>query len=391
MAFGSSGAEEAFACGIRIISASDVSLDEAARRLARDVDPAETGFLIVFFSSAMDGAELARRLGETLPGVPVAGCSTAGEISHQGLTDHGLVAIAFPREGFDVVSTVIPEVSRLAMDRGSEAVVRLKADLRQRRPDLLPGRTFAVSLIDGLCMREEAVVSALDWALGEVPLVGGSAGDDLAFRVTSLIHDGTAHTDAAILILVATDHPFRVFKSDNFAPTDRKLVVTASDPASRTVYELNADLAAYEYATMVGLDPDRLSPFGFASHPMVVRVGGEYFCRSMRCTNPDGSLSFFCAIDDGVVLTVAKPVDLVESTEATLEGLERDLGGIDWILGFDCVLRRLDAQNRQATHRISDLYRRHRVFGFNTYGEQFRAMHLNQTFAGVAIGRGRPA
>ncbi len=26
-------------------------------------------------------------------------------------------------------------------------------------------------------------------------------------------------------------------------------------------------------------------------------------------------------------------------------------------------------------------------FGFNTYGEQFRSMHLNQTFTGVAIGR----
>jgi len=26
------------------------------------------------------------------------------------------------------------------------------------------------------------------------------------------------------------------------------------------------------------------------------------------------------------------------------------------------------------------------VIGFNTYGEQFNGMHLNQTFTGVAIG-----
>jgi hypothetical protein len=184
-----------------------------------------------------------------------------------------------------------------------------------------------------------------------------------------------------------------VFKSDNFEPTDRKMVVTASDPALRTVHELNAEIAAYEYATLVGLDPNRLTPFGFASHPMVVRVGGEYFCRSLRSTNADGSLSFFCAIDTGVVLTVAKPVDLVTSVEDALSRLEDDLGSIDWILGFDCILRRLDAQNRQATQQISEIYRRHNVFGFNTYGEQFRSMHLNQTFAGIAIGRkdGPPA
>ncbi len=356
--------------------------------LRHGLDPSEVGFLLLFFTASFDADELTEAVARLFPGTPTAGCSTAGEISSEGFSDGGLVAIAFPRTGFDVVSTVIPEVGRLSVDRGSEAVLRLKAELARKRPGAKPGKTFALSLIDGLCMREEAVVSSIDWALGEIPLVGGSAGDGLAFRGTSLLHDGRLHRDAAVLILVHTDHPFEVFKSDNFTPTDRKLVVTASDPANRTVFELNAEVAAYEYATVVGLDPTRLSPFGFASHPMVVRVGGEYFCRSLRCTNADGSLSFFCAIDDGVVLTVAKPMDLVDSIQSTFERLDRDLGGIDWILGFDCVLRRLDAQNRQVTHKVSELYRRHRVYGFNTYGEQYRTMHLNQTFTGIAIGRG---
>jgi hypothetical protein len=381
-------ADRRFACGIRTFSISEASSDDAIALLRDGIDPEEVGFLLVFYAPDYDAGRLARALAAAFPRVRLAGCSTAGEISSAGLSDGGLVAIAFPRDGFDVVSTLIPDVERLSVDRGSETVARLKADLTRRRPDVRPGQTFAVSLIDGLCMREEAVVSAIHWALDDIPLVGGSAGDGMAFRATTLLHDGEIHSDAAILILVRTDHPFRVFKSDNFEPTDRKMVVTASDPTHRTVHELNAEIAAYEYATLVGLDPNRLTPLGFASHPMVVRVGGEYFCRSLRSTNEDGSLSFFCAIDDGVVLTVAKPVDLVSSVEQALSRLEDDLGGVDWILGFDCILRRLDAQNRQATHRISELYRRHNVFGFNTYGEQFRSMHLNQTFAGIAIGRG---
>ena len=36
--------------------------------------------------------------------------------------------------------------------------------------------------------------------------------------------------------------------------------------------------------------------------------------------------------------------------------------------------------------RSSDLYRRYNVVGFETYGEQYRSMHLNQTFTGLAIG-----
>ena len=50
------------------------------------------------------------------------------------------------------------------------------------------------------------------------------------------------------------------------------------------------------------------------------------------------------------------------------------------------MLRRLDAQNRQIFRDISELYRENRVIGFNTYGEQYRSMHLNQTLTGIAFG-----
>ena len=127
-------------------------------------------------------------------------------------------------------------------------------------------------------------------------------------------------------------------------------------------------------------------PMSFAAHPVIVRVGGDYYCRSIERVNPDGSLSFFCAIDDGVVLTVAEPRDMVASMTSDFASLDDEIGGVDLMLGFECVLRRLDAENRQVKHKISDLYRRYHVAGFHTYGEQYNAMHLNQTFTGVAIG-----
>ena len=127
----------------------------------------------------------------------------------------------------------------------------------------------------------------------------------------------------------------------------------------------------------------------FAAYPLAVKVGGEYFCRSIRRMNADGSLTFFCAIDEGVVLTLAQPRDIVETTRNDLARLDAALGGIDLIIGFDCVLRRLDAESRQVRQGICDLYRRYDVVGFETYGEQYKAMHLNQTFTGIAIGRPR--
>jgi hypothetical protein len=222
--------------------------------------------------------------------------------------------------------------------------------------------------------------------MDDVQLVGGSAGDDLAFRETSLIHNGRIIQHAALLILVESAYPFEVFKTQNFEPTGTKLVVTAANTEKRIVYELNAEPAAQEYAAAIGLLPHDLGPFSFASYPLVVRVGGDYYCRSIRNMNQDGSLSFFCAIDEGLVFTVATPNDMVRSTLTTLQRVEKSLGRIDTVLGFDCILRRLDAENRQIRHQLSDIYRRFNVVGFHTYGEQFNAMHLNQTLTGIAFG-----
>lgn len=373
-------------CGVQTAWIEQLSADEAVSAVAALIDQSRVGQLLAFFSPSYPPDELCAAFDQLFPGVPLSACSSAGEISPTGSLTNGLVVIAFPHTGFRIVSTVLPNVPELDVEGTAATVRALRRELDLLTPEGGRGQRFAVSLIDGLCNSEESVVSAVDWALDGIPLVGGSAGDDLAFKKTSLIHDGVVLSRAALLLLFETDFAVEIFKNDNFEPTETKFVVTSSDAGARTVRELNAEPAATEYALAVGLDPENLSPMSFASHPLVVRVGGEYFCRSIRRLNPDRSLSFFCAIDQGVVLTLARPRDVVEATEAELERLEASLGGLDLVIGFDCVLRRLDAEIRQKRRGLSELYKKYRVVGFETYGEQYRSMHLNQTFTGVAIG-----
>ncbi|MGB0914176.1 MAG: GfdT protein, partial [Phaeobacter italicus] len=57
----------------------------------------------------------------------------------------------------------------------------------------------------------------------------------------------------------------------------------------------------------------------------------------------------------------------------------------DIILTCDCVLRRIEAQQKQLSPQISALLASHRAVGFCTYGEQVNSMHVNQTLTGVAI------
>ncbi len=379
-----------YTCGMVALTASGGTAEDFARSVAREAAAAGGAFAFFFHSPGIFEAEaLAEALKTHAPGVAHAGCSTAGEITPDGFEEGKAVAVLLPESCFTVVSTMICGVSSAGMERITAAVEQARQTLGQR--DQLPdAKRFAVCLIDGLCFAEEAITSAIHWGLDDIPLLGGSAGDDMRFERTTVIHDGEAQSDAAIIILVSTPVPFHIFKTDNFVPTDTKLVVTSSDPEHRIVHELNAEPAASEYAKAIGMDTQSLGPLSFASHPVVVRVGGEYYCRSIQKPNDDNSLSFFCAIDDGIVLTVAKPTGMVESTRKALADVSEQLQGIDMILGFECTHRRLDAQNRQVARDVSELYRENNVIGFATYGEQFRSMHLNQTFTGVAFAK-RPA
>ena len=157
-----------------------------------------------------------------------------------------------------------------------------------------------------------------------------------------------------MLTLVATDLPFRTFRNDDYEPTPIKMVVTEADTENRIVRELNAEPAAQEYARVCGILDTTLDAFSFASHPVLVSVGGEHFVRSIQRVNPDGSLSFFCAIDEGLVFTAARRLDPMESLARLFERIEGELGEVDLYLGFDCVLRRLAAEREQAAQPMSN-------------------------------------
>ncbi|MBZ9845556.1 FIST signal transduction protein [Mesorhizobium sp. CA15] len=381
-----------YASGLSALTTDEPDPNVFARAIAAEAAIVDAGFALLFFSqSLVDAAALAQALKVHAPSLAYAGCSTAGEITPQGLEEGHVLALLLPSASFSTVATMVENLSSSGMDRITGEVASLRRLLRGRVGQDRAKNIFALCFIDGLSYAEEAVTSAIHWGLDDIPLIGGSAGDDLKFETTRLIANGTVASDSAIVVLVATEIPFHVFKTDNFIPTDEKLVVTASDPDHRVVREFNATNAAEEYAASVGIVPQTLTPLSFASHPVVVKVGGEYYCRSIQRMHPDGSLSFFCAIDDGVVLSIAQPKNMVEATRTALQDVEHRLGGIDMILGFDCVLRRLDARNRQVFRDISELYRTNKVIGFGTYGEQYRSMHLNQTFTGIAFGERQAA
>ena len=341
---------------------------------------------IVWFSrQAIDAAALSNTLGRLVPDLPVCGCSTCGEVTPAGLQDSGCVIVLLPARHVNVSISLIENIDRAGMQQIAQDASAARRSLMQNH-SCNTTNTFALALVDGLTFAGEATTAALQRGLDDIPLIGGSAGDDLGFDRTDILHGGEVHDHAAVLILVHSRLPFRLFTDNNFVPTAKKLVVTRSDPDRRIVHEFNGLPAASAYAEAIGTPQGGLDATSFAAHALILRIGGENYCRSIQSADAqDGSLTFFCAIDDGLVLTVSKSEGMVRSSRSMIESIEADIGSIACMIGFDCIYRKLDAAHRGVTDRMESLLREKNFIGCNTYGEQFRSMYVNQTFTGVAF------
>jgi len=151
------------------------------------------------------------------------------------------------------------------------------------------------------------------------------------------------------------------------------------------VKEINGSQAAEEYARLIGHPLSQLSPKVFAENPVLVRNHDSWHVRAIQQATPEGHLAFLSAIESGLVLTLGRGKAILETLEAELSVTSAVGADPDFILGFDCVLRKLEIAQSGATQAASEILQAHKVLGFNTYGEQHCGIHMNQTFVGIAF------
>lgn len=361
----------------------------AAREFFAAVHQPDMELVLFYCSPQYDlpllAAEMKRHFGDT----PVIGCTTAGEITPVGYLSGTLTGVSISSVEFSVAIRRIDDLDSFELSDGEQATNDLLSEMKRKAAAPSAQNSFGFLMIDGLSGREEIVVSAIYRGIGGIQIFGGSAGDGVKFGATYLYHDGAFHTNCAIFTLFQTNRPFTVFKTQHFVDSDEKLVVTEADPERRIVTEINGAPAGREYARMVGLDVNKLTPLIFATYPVVVKIGGDFYVRSIQKVNEDESLTFFCAIDEGVVLTVARGVDLVENLSKLFQDVRQRIGEPALVLGCDCILRNLELDQKELRDDVAGILQDNNVIGFATYGEQYNAMHVNQTFTGVAIGSKR--
>lgn len=348
--------------------------------------------LAVFFCSPNYNLEaLGRALLKRFGLIPLIGCTTAGEITPNGYQTNSLTGFSLAGPDFRIATRVIDNLEQFTIPQGQAVAEALVKKLNHSHPEPNSQNSFAFLLLDGMTRKAELVTAALHRGLNDIALVGGSAGanalENMAEVKTYIYQAGEFRTDRAVLTLVNTTRPFLPFKTENFVPTETKMVITAAQPEIRKVSEINAEPAAAEYIRLVGAAAGTPVREVSAAHPVGVLVGGQLYLRAIGWVHEDQSLTFTCAIDEGVVLTLGQQMDFIKDLQAEFDNIRHKIGQPELVLAFDCVSRLWDMLPNNWVGPAGELMKANNAIGFSTFGEQYNSMFMNQTLTGIALGR----
>ncbi|WP_018249957.1 FIST signal transduction protein [Orenia marismortui] len=340
--------------------------------------------LIIFFASskAFDFNLLNKELSKGFPTTQLLGCTTSGEISYTGFTNNSLVALVFNSiENFS--TTVIPNVSKtpiLHYDKIEKAITESEMSRTGEKG-------FIIQLITGHNAGEEKALSVVESRFENPPnLIGGSAGDDLAFETTYVSRNGKVYDDAAVFAFINNNN-FKIYKENIFEDSNNIMQVTKVDVEKRVVYEFDGIAATKRYADLLGIKEAELEKKMFLN-PLGRIIGNDLFISSPKAINNDGSISFYSRIYNKIhvsILKAANPLTILDKSKAQIN---QDFKKIDGMICINCILRTLQFKEEKITNTYTQsLGELTKNFGgFTSYGEQIANLHLNQTLALLVTG-----
>lgn len=349
--------------------------------------------VIVFASSSYDPDALSHGFEEAAGGVALVGCTTSGELTQAGPKENSVVALALGGVGLRAASAVGTSTGsdlRAAAFDAAGCVERTEA----------LGHQVLLLLADGLAGDQQQVVRGAYERVGaSVPLVGGSAGDDLSMEATHQFHGGEVHRGAVVGLSISSEAPIGIGARHGWRPVGEPITIT--EASGTTVVSLDERPALDVYLELTGAPPSlRSDPAAFtqfaATRPLGLSRRGRDEIRFVATAEPDsGTITCFAEVPQGGVCSVMDgDVDsvLASTDDACADALAVLAGQPpNALVVFDCIARKavLGPSTVDEVERIARAAGGAPLVGFYTYGEVARTSgpsgFHNQTLVVLAI------
>ncbi|NLK22195.1 MAG: hypothetical protein GX308_09035 [Epulopiscium sp.] len=360
----------------------------AAKEIIRQIKKPGVSYVIFFAANTYDFELLSSIMKEAFTHAEVVGCTTAGEISHNHLTQNSISAMAISSNNFITSTTVVEDISTIPMMFRDDLIKTFRKTGLSLEDPSSAKKGFALTLIDGLSSAEEKTLSVINsiFKYSGFPIIGGSAGDGLDFIKTKVSYNGNTFTNAAVVTFVNPNCKFYILKENIFKPAGNHMVVTRADIRGRIIYELDNMPAARAYAEKLGIGKKDLPKY-FTTNPLGRKIGDDVWIASPFKINSDDSIQFYCQVLTNSILEILKPLDPVEVINETSRELMKNVPNLKGIIAINCILRRLQFEEQKIGEQVmAPLSNLAPLVGFSSYGEQLNGKHLNQTLVLLGLG-----
>ena len=357
---------------------TSVAAQAAATEARSGLRGAPARLVLVFAGPKHDLSEALATTTRLFPDANVAGCSTAGEFTGEGLTHNGLVVAALASADLQLLSTMAETVGKDPLQAAETLTTGFAAALAAARQAGLPF-SAVLTLVDGLNGKGERLVNAIaERADNGARILGGAAGDEGTFKQTRVGLDGRVAADAAVGISIFGRNPIGIGMRHGLTPSTKRMPVSRAD--GNIIYEIDGRPAFeiyrdHAHANGVELTPQNAGPYMITYELGIYLFGELWEARAPLSVNPDGSL--MCAGDlsrgQQVCILEGAPAPMIAAAREAAREAREGLRGAKpaGVLVFDCICRGIllkeafDQEIAAIRNEIGDVP----IAGFLTYGE----------------------
>lgn len=351
------------------------AVDDACRKALQDLDAAPTAAL-VFAAMGYDHAEMLVRLRTRLGDIPLAGCTTDGELSTgEGFQEDSLVLVLF--SGVDARVHI---ASGLSIDSPGAIASMASA---------MDGATgTAIALPAGISASGTRVVDALaTYCPSTLTIVGATAGDQWHFERTFQFF-GTDVLDDALVLLHLVDVDASIGVASGWAPCGLPGRVTRVE--GNRVHTIDGRPAVEFFRAYFGRAHRPLPQYPLrieneAGEKLALRAPRrheeETGCVEFTGDIPPGATVRLADADRSAILEGS-----AASIDAALDGFEAEA-----VLVFSCAARKhaLGTRTRHEVELLQERVGTLPMAGFYGYGEFLvqggKPVFHNQTIVSVAL------
>ncbi len=301
---------------------------EACDELTQTLPMGAGSAVLVFSSVSFDQDRLLEAIKKRFPDAEIVGCSTAGEISSDGLSaERSVVVMGITSDQLKFYSSAGHHI----LWNPKEAGAQVAGDIQYRSHGYVRSALLFLDVISG--RGEEVVEGAYDRFGNTFPIFGAAAGDDLLFFETYQYHDGKVYSGSVVGLGIAGKYSIGFGNDHGFLPIGVKRLVTRAE--GTTLYEIDGRPAVDIYKEYFGeeyipnLREELLSGIA-VSYPLGVTMPGknERVLRNPIFIDSKGAITFTANIPVGseVRIMLSGKEEILASAE---RAAKQALKGID--------------------------------------------------------------